>query len=150
MDKAPTLSTLYAAATESLVSDASASSTFEKMIHVAFSHATVETFSKDLRETEAIIKKEFEIGAMPGPWRSSKSVICGAMKLGIGLTDDNGGFVGKSYLQAKIKEMKDSATKDEISMDDYVNRLWVKLCVVPAHLDAKEVRDQINRLIVGM
>jgi hypothetical protein len=43
---------------------------------------------------------------MPGPWRSAKSVIQTSMKLGIKLIDDNGGYVGKTYLQNKIKELK--------------------------------------------
>jgi len=52
MDKPSGVSdTLYAAATESLVSDASATSTFEKMIQVAFTHSSVETFTKELKET---------------------------------------------------------------------------------------------------
>ena len=62
-----TPSPLYAAATESLVSDASATSTFEKMIQVAYTHSTVETFTKELKDTEKQIKKDFEIKSMPGP-----------------------------------------------------------------------------------
>jgi hypothetical protein len=65
------MSTLYAAATEALVSETSATSTFEKMIQVAFTHSSIETFAKEVRETERQIKKEFEIGSMPGPWRSA-------------------------------------------------------------------------------
>ena len=95
-------SALYAAATESLVSDASAKSTFEKMIQVAFMHSVPETFAKEVKDTEKQIRKEFDITSMPGPWRSAKSVIQTSMKLGIKLIDDNGGYVGKTYLQNKI------------------------------------------------
>ena len=57
MDKTIIPSTLYAAATESLVSDASATSTFEKMIQVAYSHSTEETFTKELKEVGDKSKK---------------------------------------------------------------------------------------------
>lgn len=143
----PLLSTLYAAATEALVSDASATSTFEKMIQVAFTHSSPETFNKELRDTEKQIKKEFEVGCMPGPWRSAKSVIQGAMKLGIGLVNDNGGFQGKTYLQNKIKEMK-TETKETQTSEDYANKIIKMLMTVPTELDAvtvfKQVKDFVN------
>jgi hypothetical protein len=120
-------STLYVAATESLVSESSATSTFEKMIAVAFTHSSGETFTKELRETEKQIKKDFEISSMPGPWRSAKSVIQTALKMGIGLVDDNGGFYGKTHLQNKIKEMK----------------------VVPVPLDAKGYADKVIKLLIN-
>ena len=107
-------STLYTAATESLVSDASATSTFEKMITVAYTHSTVDTFIKDVKETEVSIKKDFDISFMPGPWRSAKSVVIGAMKLNLPLIDTNGLYFGKTNLQMKIKELKASP---EIVMD---------------------------------
>ena len=132
-------STLYAAATEALVSDASATSTFEKMIQVAFTHSTEETFAKDIKATEKLIKKEFEVGSMPGPWRSAKSVIQSAMKLGIGLVDDNGGYCGKTYLQNKIKEMK-TGTKEDVTPDAYINKICKLLAEVPEHIDAKGVQ----------
>jgi hypothetical protein len=111
MDASSPVSTLYTAATEALVSDASATSTFEKMISVAFTHSTADTFSQEIKDTEKHIKKDFEISSMPGPWRSAKSVVLSAMRLSISLIDDNGGFVGKTFLQNKIKEAK-NADKD--------------------------------------
>jgi hypothetical protein len=98
-----TSSPLYAAATESLVSDASATSTFEKMIQVAYTHSTVDTFTKELKDTEKLIKKDFEISSMPGPWRSAKSVIHTAMKLSISLVDDNGSYCGKTFFKTRSK-----------------------------------------------
>jgi len=95
------MSTLYAAATESLVSDASATSTFEKMIAVAFTHSSVDTFAKDLRDTEKQIKKDYEVSSMPGPWRSAKSVIHTAMKLSIKLIDDMEAIAVKRFYKTR-------------------------------------------------
>ena len=142
-------STLYAAATESLVSDASATSTFEKMIHVAFTHSSPETFAKELRETEKLIKKDFEVGSMPGPWRSAKSVIQSAMKLGIGLVNDNGGFYGKSYLQNKVKEMK-VETKEPETEVQYTDRIIKMLLQVPSDMDGKVVFDSVREFLNGI
>ena len=143
------MSTLYAAATEALVSETSATSTFEKMIQVAFTHSSIETFAKEVRETERQIKKEFEIGSMPGPWRSAKSVIHSAMKLSLGLVDDNGGFYGKTYLQNKIKEMK-TETKEDVTPDAYVNKICKLLAEVPEHIDAKGVHREVLAFIKGL
>lgn len=140
------LSTLYAAATEALVSETSATSTFEKMIAVAYTHSTVDTFAKELKDTEKLIKKDYEIGSMPGPWRSAKSVIQSAMKLGISLVDDNGGYCGKSYLQQKIKEAK--PVKEDMTNQQYADVIIKALMKVPEELDAKTVlsivRDFVN------
>ena len=143
------MSTLYAAATEALVSETSATSTFEKMIQVAFTHSSIETFAKEVRETERQIKKEFEIGSMPGPWRSAKSVIHSAMKLSLGLVDDNGGFYGKTYLQNKIKEMK-TETKEDVTTDAYVNKICKLLAEVPEHIHAKDVHREVLRFLEGL
>lgn len=138
---------LYEAATESLVSDASATSTFEKMIMVAYTHSTVETFVQELKATEKQIKKEFEVGSMPGPWRSSKSVIQGAMKLGIALCDDNAVFYGKTFLQNKIKEAK--SPTEEPSNEDYANSIIKKLMNVPEGLDAVAVHRQVREFLLS-
>lgn len=140
---------LYEAATESLVSEASSTSTFEKMIGVAYTHSTVETFQQEVKATEKQIKQEFEIGAMPGPWRSSKSVVISAMKLGIGLCDDNGGFYGKTYLQNKIKEMK-TDTKESASVEEYVSCICKLLATVPEGLDAKVVHQEVHKFLMGV
>ena len=143
MDKPSGVSeTLYAAATESLVSDASATSTFEKMIQVAFTHSSVETFTKEIRDTERAIKKDFEVSSMPGPWRSAKSVIHSAMNLGISLVDDNGSYIGKTALQTKIKQAK--PVKTDISINDYVNQLVDKMLKVPEGLNAKAVCREVK------
>ena len=128
-------STLYTAATESLVSDASATSTFEKMITVAYTHSTIDTFIKDVKETEVSIKKDFDISYMPGPWRSAKSVVIGAMKLNIPLIDTNGLYFGKTNLQMKIKELKASP---EVVMDVeyYSTKIIQALVKVPADMKA--------------
>ena len=130
---------LYTAATESLVSDASATSTFEKMISVAYSHSTLETFSKELRETEKQIRKDFEVGSMPGPWRSSKSVITGAMRLGLPLIDDNGGFYGKTHLQNKIKASK-TESKEPLTPLEYADKIVGMLLKAPEG-DKKQIYD---------
>ena len=144
-----TPSTLYTAATESLVSDASATSTYEKMINVAYTHATLETFAKELRETEKLIKKDFEITSMPGPWRSGKSVVLGALKLGITLIDDNGKFHGKTFLQNKIKDLK-TDTKETVTEVDYVARICRLLSNVPEHLDKSIVHKEVHNFLMGV
>jgi len=136
------MSTLYAAATESLVSEASATSTFEKMIAVAYTHSTSETFHKELKDTERLIKKEFEVSSMPGPWRSAKSVIEGAMKLNLSLVDDNGGFYGKTFLQNKIKEAKTEIK--ELTNEDYSNKIIKLLMAIPEELDARTVIGNVR------
>jgi len=148
MDKPSGVSdTLYAAATESLVSDASATSTFEKMIQVAFTHSSVETFTKELKDTERAIKKDFEVSSMPGPWRSAKSVIHSAMNLGIALVDDNGSYIGKTALQSKIKAAK--PVKTDVSVSEYVTQLIDKMTKVPETLDAAAVcKEVMTRLSV--
>jgi hypothetical protein len=135
--------TLYAAATEALVSDSSATSTFEKMIQVAFTHSTLETFAKEVKDTESLIRKEFEVSAMPGPWRSAKSVIQTSMKLNIGLVDDNGGFYGKTHLQNKIKELK-LETKEPMTNDEYVDKIIKLLMEVPADIDSAYVYNKVK------
>ena len=141
----PTSSPLYAAATESLVSDASATSTFEKMIQVAYTHSTVDTFTKELKDTEKLIKKDFEISSMPGPWRSAKSVIHTAMKLSISLVDDNGSYCGKTYLQNKIKEAKPD--KEEVTNQQYIDKVLKLLMDIPEYLDAKTIHAEVKKMI---
>jgi hypothetical protein len=140
-----TSSPLYAAATESLVSDASATSTFEKMIQVAYTHSTVDTFTKELKDTEKLIKKDFEISSMPGPWRSAKSVIHTAMKLSISLVDDNGSYCGKTYLQNKIKEAKPD--KEEVTNQQYIDKVLKLLMDIPEYLDAKTIHAEVKKMI---
>jgi hypothetical protein len=140
-----TSSPLYAAATESLVSDASATSTFEKMIQVAYTHSTVDTFTKELKDTEKLIKKDFEISSMPGPWRSAKSVIHTAMKIGISLVDDNGSYCGKTYLQNKIKEAKPD--KEEVTNQQYIDKVLKLLMDIPEYLDAKTIHAEVKKMI---
>ena len=140
-----TSSPLYAAATESLVSDASATSTFEKMIQVAYTHSTVDTFTKELKDTEKLIKKDFEISSMPGPWRSAKSVIHTAMKLSISLVDDNGSYCGKTYLQNKIKEAKPD--KEEVTNQQYIDKVLKLLMDIPEYLDAKTIHAEVKKML---
>jgi hypothetical protein len=135
-------STLYAAATEALVSETSATSTFEKMIAVAYTHSTVDTFVKELKDCERQIKKDFEVGSMPGPWRSAKSVIQSAMKLDIGLVDDNGTYVGKTFLQNKIKEKK--PVKDEPTNQEYIDKILRLLMEIPEYLDATHIHTEVK------
>jgi hypothetical protein len=138
-------STLYEAGCEALVSETSATSTFEKMIAVAYTHSTVDTFAKELKDTEKQIKKDYEIGSMPGPWRSAKSVIQSAMKLGISLVDDNGGYRGKSALQQKIKEAK--PVKEDMTNQQYADKIIGSLMKVPEELDAKTVIKIVGEFI---
>jgi hypothetical protein len=146
MEPIKEVSALYTAATEALVSDSSATSTFEKMIAVGFQHSSLETFNKELKDTEKLIKKEFEVSAMPGPWRSAKSVITTAIKLSIGLVDDNGGFYGKTFLQNKIKEKKLDG-KDPETNDSYASKVIKLLTNIPDELDAKVIYDEVRTFL---
>ena len=148
LDSTSDVSTLYTAATESLVSDQAVNSTFEKMLRVAYTHAGVETFVKEVKETEAKIKKDFEITSMPGPWRSAKSVVFSAMRLGISLIDSNGQCHGKTFLQNKIKEMK-SGDKPEVTLEEYVTKVINSLIATPKHLDGEEVYLRVKNFIEG-
>ena len=137
---------LYKAGCESLVSEASAESTFSKMIACAFGHSDVSTFEKEVRETEKHIKADFQISSMPGPWRSSKSVITSAMKLGLPLIDDNGSFCGKTYLQNEIKK-KRAETKSEETNDSYAKKIIMLLINTPSYLDSKNVYKQVKAFV---
>lgn len=137
---------LYKAGCEAVVSDASATSTFEKMISTAYTHSTVETFHQEVKETEKQIKKDFEITSMPSPWRSAKSVIYSAMKLNIKLIDDNGCFVGKTYLQTQIKKMR-SETKVEWTEETYAQKVINLLINIPEELKARLVFQTVEEFI---
>ena len=139
----PRISTLYAAATESLVSDASASSTFEKMVEVAYTHSTSETFLKDVKETEKLIKKEFEVTSMPSPWRSAKSVVQSVMKLDLPFINENGKFYGKTHLQNLIKQ-KRAEDKDPCTHQEYIDKILKLVMNVPEHLDAEQVSKELK------
>ena len=138
---------LYEAATESLVSENTATSVFEKMVTVAYSHATVGTFQTEVKAIESLIKKEFDISSMPGPWRSAKSVIQSAMKHNIKLVDDNGMYHGKTFLQNKIKEAKDTG-KEEVTFEEYVARICNLLSKVPEHLHKKSVQEEVHKFLM--
>lgn len=146
MEELENKSPLYAAATEALVSESSATSTFEKMIAVAYSHSTIETFQKEVKETEEVIRKEYEISSMPSPWRSAKSVVVSALKLGISLIDDNGGFVGKSFLQNKIKEKK-MEDKDPPTTQEYADQIIKKLMSMPEGVDVRGVLVAVKEFL---
>ena len=57
LDSTSDVSTLYTAATESLVSDQAGNSTFEKMLRVAYTHAGVETLLKRSKRLNSKSKK---------------------------------------------------------------------------------------------
>ena len=119
---------LYEAATEAIVSEASSTSTFEKIVTAGYVIGNHHEFNNELIETEKVIKKEFELKTMPGPWRSAKSVVLTALKLGIKLTDDNGVFLGKTALQQCIKNMKD---KKEESTSSFIIKITNLINNVP-------------------
>jgi hypothetical protein len=116
------------------------------MISVAFTHGTIETFSKDLRDTEKQIKKEFEVTSMPGPWRSAKSVIQTAMKLKIGLVDDNGGYLGKTNLQNQIKKLKVDV-KEPVTSEEYGNKIIKMLMTIPDDLDSALICKMVQEFL---
>jgi hypothetical protein len=99
-------SELYSAATNALAAKGSTENTYSKMIASAIAYVNVDDFKKQLQEVEKTIREEYDLQVMPDPWRSAKSVVLGAMRLGIHLLDDNFIAKGKSALQAEIKAMK--------------------------------------------
>ena len=125
-----TSSELYNAATEALVSETSAQSTFEKMIQCAYSSKDHQSFMEEVKETEKQIKKDFEVTSMPNPWRSAKSVISSAMKLNIDLVDDNSCYYGKTFLQTAIKAAK-ANVKAEYSVMELTNQIIGKFNSIP-------------------
>jgi hypothetical protein len=140
---------LYKAATEALVSDASASSTFEKMIKAGFESSGLEDFMNQVHTTERIIRKEFEIKSMPGPWRSAKSVIHSAFKLHLDLKDENNNFLGKTALQNRIKLAKSSEKSEEKSektVDEWVRQIATEASKVPILLK-EEVYQKVVALL---
>ena len=72
----------------------------------------------ELTSGAAIIAWECEYKAetnlpMPGAWRSAKSVLLSAKKIGIKTVNVNGQPIGKSALEAAIKEHKSALTSDK-------------------------------------
>ena len=137
---------LYRAGCESLVSESSAASTFLKMISCAFGHSSLDTFTKEVRQTEKQIKEDFAIPSMPGPWRSAKSVITTSMTLGLKLIDDNGSFVGKTFLQNRIKEIRSKA-KEEWTNDSYAKKIIMLLINIPSGLDVNNIYAQVKAFV---
>jgi hypothetical protein len=135
-------STLYKAATEAIVSETSATSTYEKMIKVAHSHKDLESFQTELIETESTIKKEFELKSMPGPWRSAKSVIVTAMRMKIPLVYINGTFFGKTNLQNQIKVIKiinEAELEKEFTEEQWASKITYLIDTIPGYMDEHKV-----------
>jgi hypothetical protein len=106
---------LKLAAIDSIVSENTGTSTFEKMLDVAFNASAA--FYIQVKETEEAIKTEYSLSKMPSPWRSAKSVCYQCLKLGIGLIDENGNYLGKTALQNKIKERKGISMPEACAKD---------------------------------
>lgn len=140
-------SDLYSAAVNALASDASASNTFEKIMLSATSVLDVSSFKQELAVIEDIIRSEYSLTSMPGPWRSAKSVVLGALSLGITLLDGNGLTRGKSELQAAIKTAKGELTEPPTPHDRamvYVGslaKMWKDLSI--------EQSNTIKAIIAG-
>ena len=96
-------SALYEAATNALASEASSENTWTKMVTASFPYTTRKDFEKELKAVELLIKKEYGMTSMPTSWRSAKSIVLGAMKHEISLSDDNGHIKGKSAIQNALK-----------------------------------------------
>lgn len=67
------------------------------------------------------------------------------MKLGISLLDDNGSYCGKTYLQNKIKDMKPG--KEEITNQQYIDKILKLLMEVPEYLDAKTIHAEVKKMM---
>ena len=137
---------LYEAATEALVSESSANSTFEKIVAAGYTIGNAVDFKDELIETEVTIKKEFELKTMPGPWRSAKSVVLTALLLGIKLVDDNGHYLGKTALQLRIKNNKD---KKEETTSSYLTKITNMIRNIPdtSTVDKTVVLNEIASFI---
>lgn len=98
------------AATESLNND-----TWGSLLRdVVLSRPSEQEFAEACATAEAQAKEEMEDGqAMPGAWRSAKSVLKNAIKAGIPLLDAEGKPKGKSAIEAAIKAAKDAVTTEK-------------------------------------
>jgi hypothetical protein len=136
---------LYTAATEAIVSDASGASTFEKMLISAIAAAGYGSFADDIKKTEREIRKEFELKCMPNAWRSSKSVVLGAWKMGVAFKDNNGAPYGKTALQNLIKRAKtrDTPMTEEECAKSIINMLLH----IPKHLDPLDVHTLVKEFL---
>ena len=110
---------LKSAAIDSIAAEDTGTSTFEKMLGVAF--IAPSAFSVQIKETEEAIKKEYSLSKMPSPWRSAKSVCSQCLNLGISLIDENGNYLGKTALQNKIKKHK--GVKPPVDVKDAIKDL---------------------------
>ena len=101
---------LYTAAKNSLAADASTENCWSLLVRD--SKELRGSIYKDTKEAiiamEFRIKEEYKMEVMPNAWRSAKSVLLGALKLGLPLEDENGVFFGKSAMQRLIREAKES------------------------------------------
>ena len=106
-------SELYQAATNSLASDVATNNTYEKVINAACAATDVDLFKHTMYEVEELIKTEYGLSKMPGPWRSAKSVVTRCLELGISFLDENGNTKGKSRLQGDIRAKVMETKEDE-------------------------------------
>ena len=138
-------SDLYSAATNALASEASASNTYEKIINSAMSHIDFMDFRKEIANVEKIIRDEYGIASMPSPWRSAKSVVFGALAVGLSLLDSNGNAKGKSALQSEIKTAKSSTAEPIGNFEAALTKLY-SLHTFFVDCTTAE-KDEVKRLI---
>ena len=137
---------LISAAQDSLVSDTTGTSTFEKMLLVACD-LLPSMFESEIRDVEKQFKQDFELTYMPNPWRSAKSVISTCLKANIELKDDNDSPYGKTFLQRKIKELREH---EELTTEMYVVRIMKMITYPPKGFDRKIVTDQVKASLTGI
>lgn len=137
---------LYEAGKESIVSNETAASTFEKIAQVGFVSSKVD-FLELMKAAEKTIKAEFELKKMPNPWRSAKSVVWTCLTEHIMLQGEDGKMFGKTALQQKIREKK---TKSAMTFEQYCNDIvhrvsWNKYGYDPTQVLVR-VKGDLNRL----
>ena len=64
---------------------------------------SVGEIARSLKDVENEMKKTYSVTAMPAAWRSSKSVLCKALQLGVPIVDDTGKALGKTDVEKRCK-----------------------------------------------
>ena len=140
-------SELYQAATNALASDASSENTWTKMVTASFPYYEKNSFLKELKIIEKLVKEEYKISTMPTAWRSAKSVVLNCLGLGIALQDENGTIKGKSLLQKAIKDSKPEVTKNILeSFTTYIDWMSKNLSGLEK-TDKKLVKAGLQKLL---
>lgn len=135
---------LYEAGLQSLASEASANNTYEKIATTALGYKTSGDFLEEMNRVETKIKSEFSLTKMPNPWRSAKSILSTCLEFNLAITDDNGSILGKSALQAKIRDVKSSGKTTHYEVAHKAAMSLVNISSVLSPMERELIKAMIN------